>query len=152
MATAKKKDLPVSSDPRGLKRICMECGVRFFDLNKRPINCPSCDVEFTGEIKLKARRGRAVIHDDTEGQVDKKKAVANDDDEDEDEEDDGTEIVSLDDLETTEKREDDDDDLKINLDDDDEDDDDDDDLSVDDDLGDLDDLEPDADLDDNDKD
>jgi hypothetical protein len=27
-------------------------------LNKRPIKCPNCEVEFSGEIKLKARRGR----------------------------------------------------------------------------------------------
>lgn len=44
--------------PVGLKRICTSCGVRFYDLNKRPINCPSCSTEFTGDIKLKSRRGR----------------------------------------------------------------------------------------------
>ena len=42
-----------TTDPRGLKRICLECGGRFYDLNKRPITCPSCDTEFTGEIKVK---------------------------------------------------------------------------------------------------
>ncbi len=47
-------------DARGLKRVCSECGGRFYDLNKRPIMCPSCDVEFTGEIKTKGRRGRVV--------------------------------------------------------------------------------------------
>jgi len=36
----------------------MSCGARFYDLNKKPIICPSCNVEFTGEIKVKARRGR----------------------------------------------------------------------------------------------
>ena len=46
-------------DARGLKRVCVACGIRFYDLNKRPINCPNCAVEFSGEIKLKARRGRA---------------------------------------------------------------------------------------------
>lgn len=46
------------ADLKGLKRICMSCGARFYDLNKKPIICPGCDVEFTGEIKVKARRGR----------------------------------------------------------------------------------------------
>lgn len=46
-------------DVRGLKRVCVGCGIRFYDLNKRPINCPNCATEFTGEIKLKTRRGRA---------------------------------------------------------------------------------------------
>lgn len=48
-------------DTRGLKRACASCGIRFYDLNKRPINCPSCSTEFTGEIKLKARRGRMPV-------------------------------------------------------------------------------------------
>ncbi len=46
------------ADLKGLKRICMSCGARFYDLNKKPIICPSCNVEYTGEIKVKARRGR----------------------------------------------------------------------------------------------
>ncbi len=47
------------ADSRGLKRVCVSCGIRFYDLNKRPISCPNCSTEFTGEIKLKTRRGRA---------------------------------------------------------------------------------------------
>ncbi len=46
------------ADLKGLKRICMSCGARFYDLNKKPIICPSCNTEYTGEIKVKARRGR----------------------------------------------------------------------------------------------
>lgn len=46
-------------DARGLKRVCSECGSRFYDFNKRPIICPSCETEFTGEMKVKGRRGRA---------------------------------------------------------------------------------------------
>lgn len=46
------------ADLKGLKRICMSCGARFYDLNKKPIICPTCNVEFTGEIKVKSRRGR----------------------------------------------------------------------------------------------
>jgi uncharacterized protein (TIGR02300 family) len=56
--------LAKSSDPKGLKRVCVSCGVRFYDFNKRPIKCPNCSTEFTGEIKLKSRRGRAAIEED----------------------------------------------------------------------------------------
>ncbi|MEM9470036.1 MAG: FYDLN acid domain-containing protein, partial [Pseudomonadota bacterium] len=38
---------------KGLKRICMSCGIRFYDMNKKPIICPTCDWEFTGEVKVK---------------------------------------------------------------------------------------------------
>jgi uncharacterized protein (TIGR02300 family) len=48
-------------ETRGLKRACASCGVRFYDLNKRPIMCPNCSTEFTGEIKLKTRRGRGAV-------------------------------------------------------------------------------------------
>lgn len=48
----------ILADLKGLKRICMSCGARFYDLNKKPIICPSCKTEFTGEIKVKSRRGR----------------------------------------------------------------------------------------------
>ena len=92
-------------DPRGLKRICMSCGVRFYDLNKRPIICPSCDTEFDGEIKVKSRRGRAAVvekevPEDTDSKLAKKKPVNENEDEDEiEDEDDGVEVVSLDDAE-----------------------------------------------------
>ena len=47
-----------AADARGFKRICLNCGTRFYDMNNRPIVCPSCDTEFTGEIKVKSRRSR----------------------------------------------------------------------------------------------
>ena len=50
---------------KGLKRICMECGARFYDLGKTPIICPACDAEFTGEVKVKGRRGRAAAEEAT---------------------------------------------------------------------------------------
>ncbi len=94
------------ADTRGLKRICADCGARFYDLNKRPIICPSCAVEFSGEIKVKSRRGRlAAIPEDTAikpADAEALKATAQKDDELE-EDDDGTEIVSLEDLETVDQ-------------------------------------------------
>jgi uncharacterized protein (TIGR02300 family) len=114
-------------DPRGLKRICTNCGNRFYDLNKRPIICPSCETEFTGEIKLKARRGRAASNDAVESQV-KKSQVEDEEDDDDIIMDDDT--LSLDDLDEGKDDDEDEDDI---------------DLDLDDDIGDLDDLEPDAD-------
>lgn len=45
-------------DKRGLKRICMSCSTRFYDFSKRPIVCPNCSAEFTGDIKIRTRRAR----------------------------------------------------------------------------------------------
>ena len=61
------------ADARGLKRICDECGTRFYDMNNRPIICPNCQTEFTGEIKVKGRRGRVA-----EETAETPKAAAND--------------------------------------------------------------------------
>ena len=65
------------ADIKGLKRICMSCGARFYDLNRKPIICPNCAVEFTGEIKVKARRGRlpAEVADAPEEEVEDIAAV-----------------------------------------------------------------------------
>lgn len=42
----------------GIKRTCQSCGTRFYDLNKRPIGCPSCEAEFVPVDFQKSRRGR----------------------------------------------------------------------------------------------
>lgn len=57
-------------DPRGLKRICTNCGTRFYDMNKRPITCPTCTTEFTGEIKVRTRRSRGAPVDEDTGVTD----------------------------------------------------------------------------------
>jgi uncharacterized protein (TIGR02300 family) len=112
----------LKTDPRGLKRICTNCGTRFYDMSKRPINCPSCETEFTGDIKVKSRRGRAAANDPAESQVIDKSVM---DDEDDVVAGDGDdELVSLDEVEALEG-----------------DDEDEADLAIDDDLGDLDDLD-----------
>lgn len=64
-----------AADTRGMKRICPNCGTRYYDFNKRPIKCPNCSTEFTGEIKIKSRRSRSVAND-AEGQVKAKTAAA----------------------------------------------------------------------------
>lgn len=89
------------ADKRGMKRICTSCGTRFYDMNNRPIVCPNCSVEFTGETKVKTRRGRSAVSED-EGRVakataSKVKEVGAGDDEDELVADDM--VVSLEDVE-----------------------------------------------------
>jgi uncharacterized protein (TIGR02300 family) len=99
---------------KGLKRICMNCGARFYDLDKTPIICPSCETEFTGEVKAKSRRGRAAAE---EAPVVKEaeKPTVEDDDNDIDDIDADDDIVSLDDVDDDE---DDDADTTLTIDDD----------------------------------
>src|SRR5436190_20078174 len=42
----------------GLKRVCPQCGARFYDLQKRPIECPKCQFAFEPEALYKQRRPR----------------------------------------------------------------------------------------------
>ncbi len=42
----------------GTKRTCTSCGLRYYDLNKTPITCPSCNAEFDPESLLKTRKTR----------------------------------------------------------------------------------------------
>jgi uncharacterized protein (TIGR02300 family) len=100
-----------ATSPMGLKRICTSCGVRFYDMNKRPIVCPSCDTAFTGEVKLKARRGRAASAEvPKKDEAIKVVAVETEDDDIIEDEDDGVEVVSLEDAEEKSKDDKDDDD------------------------------------------
>src|SRR6185436_1371354 len=42
----------------GTKRICPSCAARFYDLQRRPIECPKCNYTFEPEMLLKQRRTR----------------------------------------------------------------------------------------------
>src|SRR5579872_4905726 len=42
----------------GTKRACPSCAARFYDLTKRPIECPKCGTSFEPEALYKQRRGR----------------------------------------------------------------------------------------------
>jgi uncharacterized protein (TIGR02300 family) len=42
----------------GTKRACPSCAARFYDLSKRPIECPKCGFSFEPEVLFKQRRGR----------------------------------------------------------------------------------------------
>ena len=102
------------ADLKGLKRICMSCGARFYDLNKKPIICPGCATEFTGEIKVKSRRGRLPA-EIAESQVDEPAAAEEVNEEETEEIESDEETVSLEEIEEDSDDEDEDD---IELDDD----------------------------------
>ena len=42
----------------GTKRVCPSCSARFYDLQKRPIECPKCAFSFEPEALYKQRRPR----------------------------------------------------------------------------------------------
>jgi uncharacterized protein (TIGR02300 family) len=44
----------------GTKRACPSCNARFYDLAKRPIECPKCGFSYEPEALFKQRRSRAV--------------------------------------------------------------------------------------------
>lgn len=43
----------------GLKRTCLGCGTRFYDMQRDPIVCPSCEAEFDPLALVRPRRARA---------------------------------------------------------------------------------------------
>jgi uncharacterized protein (TIGR02300 family) len=43
----------------GVKRACLACGTRFYDMIKQPIVCPTCETVFDPETIFKPRRARA---------------------------------------------------------------------------------------------
>ena len=47
----------------GTKRICPSCGARFYDLSKRPIECPKCRFAFEPEALLRTRRPRPELRE-----------------------------------------------------------------------------------------
>jgi len=48
----------VAKPELGLKRICLGCGVRFYDLNKTLVSCPSCGKEFDPLASARVPRSR----------------------------------------------------------------------------------------------
>lgn len=48
----------------GLKRMCLSCGAKFYDLQRDPILCPSCGTQFDTEAATKLKRGRPVAGDE----------------------------------------------------------------------------------------
>lgn len=67
--------IAVAKPEWGIKRICPNCGARYYDMQKNPPTCPSCGTIFDPEALLKSRRARPLPTEDT------KKVVAPRDDE-----------------------------------------------------------------------
>ncbi len=70
----------------GTKRICQNCGTKFYDLKKTPIICPSCETQFDPEALLKSRRPRAAAKPDPKPKAAAKPAPAEDEAADDEEE------------------------------------------------------------------
>ena len=75
----------------GTKRACTSCGAKFYDLEKRPVECPKCEATFMPDVLLPSKETAA---------ADAKPAEAEAVDEKDDAEDTGdVEVISLDDVE-----------------------------------------------------
>ncbi len=101
----------------GVKRACLSCGARFYDMQKSPIVCPSCETVFDPEAIFRPRRNRpADAPAPANNDAVKKAATAEDDDDDD-------EVAALiSDVVVDDDDDDDDDALAPGLDDDDDDD------------------------------
>jgi uncharacterized protein (TIGR02300 family) len=92
----------------GTKRICLNCGARFYDMNRDPIICPACSTALDPVVQSRPRRARpaaklaavAVVADPVEAEVDDDvesddddEAVVVADDEDDDAEEDGESAI-----------------------------------------------------------
>lgn len=52
------KRLIVSKAELGIKRLCPNCGARYYDLNRNPIVCPRCGTEFQAPAAAPAAKAR----------------------------------------------------------------------------------------------
>jgi uncharacterized protein (TIGR02300 family) len=42
-------------DDWGIKRVCLGCGIRFYDFDKSPVICPSCGITFDPDYLSKRK-------------------------------------------------------------------------------------------------
>lgn len=42
----------------GMKRVCPNCGARYYDMHREPVMCPKCGAAYDPETLLKTRRAR----------------------------------------------------------------------------------------------
>lgn len=79
----------------GMKRQCMSCGAKFYDLDRDPATCPKCGTVYQVAAVASSRVAAPAI-------AARAAAVPADDEEDVDAEKGGPEIVSLDEVEAAE--------------------------------------------------
>ena len=90
----------------GLKRVCVSCGARFYDLNRVPAVCPKCGAEQPSDLLRPKRMAEA-----SEDQAKPAKQDENEEDVDLDTDEDAADDV----LEDGEDLDDDDDDLSADI-------------------------------------
>lgn len=82
----------------GIKRICLSCGAKFYDLLSNPIVCPACSETFDPEAATKLKRGRgAPANDDAKKKAKEAEAAESSDDDDDDDVDDDDDDTMLED-------------------------------------------------------
>jgi uncharacterized protein (TIGR02300 family) len=88
-----QRQSPVAKPELGLKRQCMSCGAKFYDLNKDPAVCPKCGTVFQATAMSRVAApvvARAAVADDEETEIEST----------------GPEMVSLDEVEAGENEKD----------------------------------------------
>lgn len=75
----------------GTKRACTSCGAKFYDLDKRPVECPKCEATFMPDVLLPSKETAAAEAKPAEAEAAEEKDDAEDTGD--------VEVISLDDVE-----------------------------------------------------
>lgn len=73
--TGLKEDQVVKTN-WGLKRQCLSCGARFYDMQKHPVTCPKCAAIYDPDSALRGRRSRPAVEKEEERPKKKKGEAA----------------------------------------------------------------------------
>ena len=91
----------------GTKRICLNCGARFYDMNRDPIVCPACSTVLDPIAQSRPRRARAAPKLAAVAVVDAEQAAIAEPDEEVEVEEDEEEVVAVAAAEDEEERDED---------------------------------------------
>jgi uncharacterized protein (TIGR02300 family) len=65
----------VAKPELGTKRLCPNCGAKYYDLNRNPILCPRCSAPFDPHVVMKARPAAAVVEEEEEEEIEDEAAL-----------------------------------------------------------------------------